>query len=416
MEHKTHQPEEAATTSSKTSLRRTYFLLFVGLLSLTALLIGTGCNEGCSESPGLLTSTSGVSHRAAVDVANPEILNIWVDIKESGVYSPTLALAEGNDEIQGLPSYLDELAGNGYLAIRVPHAPPTYAASRLIPGTQGSANAVEFRYYMPPDSPAAITIPISITRMTAYEDAVNALYPINDGRSHWEVWWIGADRFPIPSDTFRLKKEWPQAIEVQFQIDFGEGTHATDCADCSLEMLVYNGYTFIGPTDIPLVIEGAPSSQAPLVAFDQGCPEGDATYLQNISPSAPFTQTHWLGNFDTVARTFRITADSSQGWDYAYYYGQSGQPLQLAPEPPFTISVQPGQPGGWPPPPCVAITAVYTPSITLTESLRETLRITATDVISPGIWADTASYALTPGYQLDEEGNPFKLYAPLMIK
>ena len=414
---KAHHSADSTQPSQKVNLRWMQMLVFAGLLLFALLLTGTGCDGLCSEYLGS-SSLSNVNHRAVVNDANPEILQVWVDIEAGGVYSPSLTPAEGNDEVQGLPSYLDELAGKGYLAIRVPHAPPTYTASSLIPGIPPwSPNAIEFRYYSPPDSPTVTTVPITVARAPTYETMVNALYPIKDGHSHWEVWWIEGDSFPIPTDTFRLADVWPQAIEVAFRIDFGSGANATDCQGCPLEVLLYNGYSFIGPFDAPLVIKTAPASpNIPLAVFDQGCTSLTATYLQYIKPTAPFSQTHWLGNYDAITRTFTITTASSQNWDYAYYYGLNDQPLQVVAGLPFTVSVGPGQPGSWPPPPCLNITAVYTPTIAMTDTIRETLWITATSVISPEVWTDMLSVALAPGYQLDEGEPGGMLYLPLAMK
>ncbi|MCD6289009.1 MAG: hypothetical protein J7M34_00795 [Anaerolineae bacterium] len=396
-------------------------LVFGGLLSLALLLTGTGCLHSCSSSSSSSSSsmlTRYASYRAAVNAAAPRYMEVWVDIGITGVYSPALTLPGSADGVMGVPAYLDELAEKGYLAIRVPHAPPTYTPSGLVPGIPPWApDAVLFTYYSPPNAPTATTVPVTVTRVMTYESIVNERYPIDDGRSHWEVWWIEGNRFPIPDDTFQLKDEWPKAIEVAFRIDFGAGANALDCAGCPVEVLLYNGYTFIGPFQIPLVIETEPPPPGnPLVVFDQGCTGMTAESLQYITPTVPFSHTHWLANFDTETRTFTITASSSQGWDYTYYYGLAGQPLQLAPGLPFTVTVEPGQPGGWPPAPCVNITAVYTPTITISDTLRETLRLTATSVISPDVWADTVSFALAPGYQLNEGGGRSGLYLPLVIK
>jgi len=335
------------------------------------------------------------------------MLGVWVDIVASGVYSPALTSPLVGDGVLGLPSYLDDLAQKGYLAIRVPHAPPTYTVSILDP------DPIEFRYYMPPSSSTAITVPIAITRVLAYEGTVNTLYPISDGHSHWEVWWIEDDHFPVPTDTFRLEEGWPQAIEVSFRIDFSDA-NAAECAGCPMEILLYNGYTFIGPFQAPLVMASStPLPGNPLAAFDQGCATTKATYMQYITPTVPFSHTHWLGNYDTVTRTFTITATSSQNWAYTYYYGRVGQPFQPAPSLPFTVSVGHGAPGGWPPP-CVGISAIHTPSIAITDTLRETFYIAATSTVSPDVQADVTSFAMAPGYQLDEA--KFKLYLPLVLR
>jgi hypothetical protein len=334
------------------------------------------------------------------------------------VYSPALTggplsldWLKASDEVKPLPSFLDELAEKGYLAIRVPHAPPSYPPSHIVPGIFGSP-AVEFKYYSPPDAPAATTVSVAVTRVLTYETIVNARYPISDGKSHWEVWWIQGDQFPIPTGTFRLKDGGAgnEAIEVALRIDVGSGD-PYECAGVPVELLLYNGYTFIGPFKAPLTFPWADPGN-PLAMFDQGC-EQFGTYLQYITPTVPFTHTHWLGNYDTVTRTFTINATSSQGWAYTYYYGREDQPLQRASGLPFTVVVGPGDPG-YPPPPCVNISAVYTPTIPVTSKVRETFTLRATSVVSPAVQAEITSVALAPGYQLDEGG--FKLYLPLVLR
>lgn len=197
-----------------------------------------------------------------------------------------------------------------------------------------------------------------------------------------------------------------------FQVDVGSGGDARDLAGQPVEVLLYNGYTFVGPFRAPLTLRPSPPGK-PLVAFDQGC-EQSATYLQDITPTMPFTHTHWLGNYDTVTRTFTVTAMSSQGWAYTYYYGREGQPLQQAPGLPFMGEVGPGTSGSWPRPPGVRISAVCTPTIPATSTVWETFTLRAMSVVSPAVQAEISSAALAPGYQLDEGG--FRLYLPLVLR
>ena len=378
-------------------------------------MVGAQCQSLCSTEAGM-SGANIVRQRAIVDQANPQSVAVWVDLATSGVFSPALTSGpaalgwlQSDDEVKGLPPYLDELAQKGYVAIRVPHAPPTYTTSSLVRGNPWSANAIEFTYYKPPDTATRTTIPVSITRKPAYETIVNQKYPISDGRSHWEVWWIDGDEFPVPDDTFRLKEGWPQAVEVTFQIDFGSGANAFDCAGCPVDLLFYNGYTFIGPFRVPLIIESFPRrSGNPLVWFDMHC--DDASRVQYVTPTVRFTHTHWLRNYDLVTRTFTVTADSSQGWAYAYYYGKAGQALVQAPGNPFLVTLGPG---GWAD--CLAIAAVYTPTIAVSDTLRETLSLAATSVVSPEVQASTASVALAPGYQLNE-GAGNSLYLPTVLR
>jgi len=390
------------------------------VLLITLLMAALSqCQSLCSTETTSLLSSDAIRPRAAVDAASPNILDIWIDVRAAGVYSPALTggpLAldwlKAGDAVKPLPSYLDELAQKGYLAIRVPHAPPAYTSSSLIPGipSSGSPHAVEFNYYSPPDVITRTTAPVTVTRVLTYEDIVNAKYPINDGKSHWEVWWVQGNQFPIPADTFRLKDEWPPPIAVKFRVDVGSGGNASSLAGQMVEVLLYNGYTFIGPFRAPLVIEFSLSKpNNPPVVFDQACGYF-ATYLQYITPTAPFTHTHFLGNYETKARTYTITASSSQGWAYTYYYGS---PSQRAPGLPFTVTVGAGT-GDFPE--CIQISAICTPTIPVTSTVRETFTITATSTVSPTtVWASATSVALAPGYQLNEEGG-FKLYLPLVLR
>jgi hypothetical protein len=417
------QPPDTSSLNPDGQLRRTLGMrlqVVVVLLLISVVMVsilGAQCQSLCSSETGM-QSSGAVRQRAVVDQANPQTVNVWVDVMASGVFSPALtspptALVslEDGDQEQGLPAYLDDLAQKGYVAIRVPHAPPDYNESSLVPGISStSPEAVEFTYYMPPDATDETTIVVPIKRVTAYETIVNQRYPITDGKSHWEVWWIDDDKFPVPDGTFRLKKGWPEPFEVMFRIDFGAGADATVCAGCPFELLVYNGYTFIGPFHIPLIIEylNPPPPGNPLVTFDMQCDE--ASRVQYISPMQRFTHTHWLGNYDLVTRTFTVTADSSQGWAYGYYYGEQGEALSRADGKPFTVTLGPGSIYGSPE--CMAIAAVFTPTITVSDTLRETLSLSATSVVSPEVQASTASVALAPGYQLDEEAAGNRTYLP----
>ncbi|HFD40268.1 MAG TPA: hypothetical protein ENJ31_10555 [Anaerolineae bacterium] len=394
-------------------------LILLSLATTAAFMRPNQCETLCSANPrSSFAHLEGANLRAIARSSTSPKLDIWVDIATEGVYSPTMksstlslsASHPNGDQVQPLPSYLDELAEKGYLAIRVPHAPPTYTRSSLIPGHPWNPHAVEFTYYSPPTSTTKTTVPVSVTRIVTYETTVNNLYPITDGKSHWEVWGLEDKKLPIPTDTFRLKKDWPSFIEVMFQIDFADAP-ATAAAGQPVEFLLYNGYNFIGPFQIPLIVEFSSDADNPLAVFDQGCGEF-GTYLQHITPTTPFSHSHWLANYDTVTRTFTITAHSSENWTYTYYYGH---PLQPAAGLPFTVTVGPGAPG-WPQPPCVRIAAVHTPTIAISDTMRETFWLTATSTVSPEVQASIVSFALAPGYQLNEGGGKFTIYLPLVLR
>ncbi|MBU1879510.1 MAG: hypothetical protein KJ734_11215, partial [Chloroflexi bacterium] len=263
------------------------------------------------------------------------------------------------------------------------------------------------------------TVPISVTRRADLEAIVNARFPIADGHSHWEVWWLPpGETFPIPNQPFRLDPEdWPPPLALAFEIDFVDAS-GLNCAGCPMEVLAYNGYVFVGPYQTALRLLNI-EVHTPLVAFGADCGWGTSglfpTNGQYITPTVPFTHVLCLENWDTVARTFTIDAASSQGWDYAYYYQEadgSGVPVPVAGVP-FTVPVSEwggGLPGG------TNLLAVATPPIAITDTMRETLTVNATSTISPEVHASTVSFALAPGYTLDEGGAQYHLYLPLVLR
>jgi hypothetical protein len=397
-------------------------LLLLGCVALSAFQCQT---RGCSPSTSSLTGANLLPSEAFRATMQGEIADVWIEIGDTGVFTPTTAAggtAVQTDDGQTI-SYLDDLATKGYIAIRVPHAPPTYTSSNLIPGNSGEPNAVQFSYYSPPTATTQTTVPVSVTRRADLESIVNAHYAIADGQSHWEVWWLPAgEKFPIPDQPFRLQAdEWPPPLALAFQIDFGGGANARDCAGCPIEALVYNGYVFVGP--YPFALRYIDTTiHEPLAAFGPHCGHHvdslAPTILQYITPTVPFTHVHCLENWDTVTRTFTINASSSQEWDYAYYWqgAEVGATLNPAGDLPFTVDVGP-LPNDWEPG-CLGLLAVYTPTIAVTDTLRETFIVTATSVVSPTtVWAEAVSVALAPGYQLDESGGGgFEVYLPLVLR
>jgi hypothetical protein len=126
----------------------------------------------------------------------------------------------------------------------------------------------------------------------------------------------------------------------------------------------------------------------------------------------PFTHVLWLESYDTVTRTFTIAASSSENWGYTYYYRESDQaaPVPVAGAP-FTVTVGPKPAHGWPDAGCMGLMAVHTPTIAVTDRMRETFTITATSTISPEVQATTYSFAFAPSYQLNEG---FRVYLPVV--
>jgi hypothetical protein len=351
-------------------------------------------------------------------------LAIWLDLGADGVFTPTQtahfkALATGDDLI-GLPPFLDDLAAKGYVAIRVPHAPPTYTLSSLLPGIPPTSPSVLFSYYSPPNTTTVTSVPVTVTRWITYESIVNALYPIGDNHAHWEVWRLPpGSSLPIPSGPFRLKPGFPASLELAFRLNFGSNTNALNCAGCPVQALVYNGYNFIGPFEAAITFEDSAPPSNPHAAFGPRCSVvglQDPTIVQYISPTVPFTHVFSLENYDSITRVFTITATSTQNWNYSYYSRQPSGSLVPIASAPFTVTVGPA-PNSWPDAGCLNLFGVNTPAISITDKLRETLILTATSIVSPTSVRTTGySLALAPAYQLDENNYPYHLYLPLVLR
>jgi hypothetical protein len=336
---------------------------------------------------------------SAVAATNSPVLLLYAEANVSGDFSPTTragapALDTG-EHILDL-SAIEQLAARGYLAVRVPHAPPSYTQSALIPAIPPQEpDALVFTYYSPPDSATPTSVAISVTRRVDLEQAVNQRYPITDGKAHWEVWWLpqGAS-LPIPAQAFRLgpkSPSHPHTFELRFRLDFGDASAAA-CAGCRLQVLLFTGYSFVDVYDQPLYIEvlPVPPSSPP---FGWGVLCGAATAGQNAVPGGHVVMTQWLQNYVNASRSFTITASSSEGWTYRYFYrnGPSGS-LIAVPGLPFTVTAGPA--ANFYTPGCVGIMATYSTPPTMTTDVCETWTITATSRISPSLQVATHSWAL----------------------
>lgn len=402
-----------------------YFLSFVFLLLLSGVVLAmTGCFRGgsCGRSSHQLAGGELFLPNTVNMVAQGQYAEVWIEFGVTDVFTPAttaqgLSLATPYGEI---PPILDELAEKGYIAIRVPHAPPTYTTSSLVPGILPWApDAVTFSYYAPPDAVELTTVAVSVTRRTEYESAVNARYPITDGQSHWEAWWLPeGETFPLPDEPFRLDTNpLTPSLGLRFRIDFVDADPFA-CAGRPFEVLAYNGYMSIGPFEQFMRFTYPDIPREPLVTFGAHCGyESEAlvpSFGTIMSPTVPFTHVHCLENWDSVERTFTITASSSQGWDYTYYYQTTAPGAVPVPVPgiPFSVTVDappdPWSPGG------IGLLAVYTPA-TLPDTMRETFRITATSVVSPEVQASSVSFALAESYELNELGQ-YRVYLPLVLK
>jgi hypothetical protein len=356
-------------------------------------------------------------------------LDIYGEFEYTGVFTPTqgtymdmLELLKSPTHPQELyPTFLDDLAINGYLAIRVPHAPPTYTTSTLLSGIPGDLvpEALTVNYFSPPSAATPTQVNIPLVRRTEYETIVNALYPITDGKSHWEVWWLPeGETFPVPTQPFAFKTSTQygeQAFLVRFRLDFVDANPLA-CAGCELTYLAYNGYTFMEPFAVPIVLDdgaGQPAAGSPSFGFNEHCQQ-DFTPIQYLSPGAPYSQIHWLENYITQPQSFDITTNSSQGWVYDYFLVDTNQqvtPVQY----PFEVQVDAA--AGLYEPGCIGIMAVYTPTLTTSDTFRETFLVTAALTTDPAEQASAFGFALAPGYELNEGGGPNnKIYLPIVLK
>lgn len=398
--------------------------LILLLLVMGAAMGSTACFSGCScgSSYSLLSSDLPLPDTVELS-AQGRYAEAWLELGVSGIYTPTQT-ERGWSVItpDGQTPFIEKgLKDRAYIAIRVPHAPPAYTPSVLLPGIPPhDPHALTFNYYAPPSSASLTTVPISVTRRMEYEPIVNARFPITDGHSHWEVWWLpeGAE-LPIPDEPFRLDKDsWPTPFALRFRLDFVDAK-ALACAGCSVEVVFFNGYVFIGPYAFKMRFSYPSVPREPLVSFGVHCViESEAlapTFGHLITPNTPFTQIFCLENWDTAARTYTIEATSTRGWEYRWYYqstARGSKPVAVKGIP-FSLSVPKARdefPG------MMALLAVYTPTIALDDKMRETLFVTATSTSDADVWASTVGLALPPGYDPSEGSPAYRLYLPLGLK
>lgn len=334
-------------------------------------------------------------------------------IELTGVFTPTNSTEQGSTwsiDLETVPevvplevsqSILDEFGEKGYLAFRVPHAPPTYTASSIFSPT------LSLTYYAPPTSTTSTVTMTKLTRRTEYEATVNATYPITDGKSHWEVWWLPDGQvFPVPDEPFRTEST---SLRFDYLIDLGDGVPSANCAGCPISYLIWNGYTFIGPFQEFIVLMVGPSGGDPAVTFDMCGPPSNPSMLWFIRPTEPITHEHCLENDDSLAHTFDLDFSSSQNWNYQYYT-QTNQ-VGSDPVPLVGNQVDLAAYGA------VRILAVVTPPVSEDDTMRETYTVQATVQDDPTMWATASSLALAPSYQLDESGSlPYTIYLPVVLR
>lgn len=415
-----------------------YLVSFGAMLLLAGLIMAaTGCGYGILSwnASGVTLNFAGLScfttcmqlgeqesplPYEAVMTAEGTHAVVFFEFDITGTFTPAeeLALQGGDYE---MPPILDELAEKSFLAIRVPHAPPTYPVSSLIPGlTDVNTETIIFNYYSPPSTTTVTSVPVSVTRRTEYEPQVNQRYPIQDGKSHWEVWWLPeGDGFPNPGGPFRLDGDaFPEPVQARFRIDYG-GAEALACAGCPLEILFFNGYVYLGPHKAAVRYLFTPEPSPPFITFGPHC-GGDLapTVATIMSPTVPYTFTYCLENWDPVTRTYSIDAVSYRSWDYDLHT-QEDEPDSL-PVPvdslPFTVTI--GALHGGASPGTMGVVAVHTPTFTISDTRREQLVLMARSVVSPEVEASGFSLAVPVWYQLDEKGpeSGYVVYLPLVLR
>lgn len=398
------------------NLRRV-FLLGIIVLALNSLGCWylLACIFGCSYCPGaVFDQLAGAGGQYVADESG---INVSYDVGVTGVFTPAGAGGQAGFSLQEFDtptveeweSMFNEVVEKGYMAIRVPHAPPTYTPSIIVSPT------IEFNYYSPPVTVTRTTVSIPVTRRAEYEAAVNDRFPITDGRSHWEVWWV-PDGYepPIPDEPFRLDGSvWPRPGEMHYRIVLG--THGRNCAGCTLGYLFYNGYVFLGPFETTIEFwPGIPGN--PPVAFDSCFGVSQPTAMLTISPTVPFTHEHCLINLDAVTHTYTLAWSSSEQWDYTFYTQRNEWGAVAVPFAADQVTLAPYNSVYDERDDEVRILAVFTPTAAITDTMRETFMITATSIVSSDVQATAYSFALTPFYRLDEGLGKHKVYLPLALK
>jgi len=358
------------------------------MFSPLLLLFGTGCFCLSSTYPFRVTQRTTQTPDAE--------LGLWLDVFAAGVYTPT---ADGRVILDGQTTPaaidLDELAAKGYVAVRVPHAPPTYTTSILQAGFTPDAPGARITYYLPPSSEQPVSVPVTLTRHISLEQSINTRFPITDGASHWEVWWLAeGGRFPIPAAPFRLEG----ALSLEFKVNFG--ADAT-CHGCPYEYLIFDGATLHGPFGGTVVVDTLNS--AAVARFGSECnhqmPSIPTVAGVLLTPGQPFTLTYCLENYDSRAHTFAIAAHSQRDWAYTFYtqtVGAAAAPV-LAGGAPFQVQA-PGKGQFWPG--MIAVHAVFTPTFDTDASVNESLELHAASLVSPTLTAAGAGFgaslAFTP--------------------
>ncbi len=314
-----------------------------------------------------------------------------------GVLSATATIV---GDVRDSPDVI-QLQNDGYLAIRVPHAPPAYTPSLLRPPV------ITFLYRTVPDG-TLTSVPVTLTRRPEYEAVVNAAFPITDGQSHWEVWWLapGAE-FPLPDPPYELHAS-DNLFQYNYMIGFPAG-NAPNCAGCIVEHQLYNGSNFIGPHTTQLVLENVATGN-PLATFGQ-C--GNTSLFVDIVPNESVTHNHCLINGDSVSHTFQIDSHSSENWSYQLFTCDA---LTSCMSPTPLVGNQITVPPSVTPGSGMRIMAVYTPTVTVKDNFLETFNLMATSTVNSDVTAETQSWASSPGYMFSPHHFDQKIFLPFVVK
>jgi hypothetical protein len=378
----------------------------------------SGCNnEGCSYCPGfpfpLESDSPGVYSGDQINQSE----GIWVyyEFGATGIFTPTNGIVNaGGGKLEGVSSpavsswetILQDARKDGFIAIRVPHAPPTFTVSSIVSPT------VTFSYYAPPTSTVKTTVPITFTRRADLDVKVENKFP-SDQTAHWEVWWL-PDEFeiPIPDKPFRLASdEFPHTVNVRFGIDLG--VPGESCAGCTLEYVYYNGSIWIGPYKTAISLYPPDLAGNPKLFFDECYGASQPTITTVYTPTVPITIEHCLMNLDDQQHTATFEISSSQNWDYTFYTQANtltsepvpweGEPITLEPQDWGSVDDE------------IRFFAVFTPTETIDLALQETYILTATSTITPSIQTTTYSMVFGRQYTLDLSGSKV-IFLPMIIQ
>ncbi|MBU1661636.1 MAG: hypothetical protein KKD28_09205, partial [Chloroflexi bacterium] len=171
-------PKEDQLSEESTSAKikwRWSFLLILAILALNIL----SCQNllcflyYCSNEIGDY-SANGLDFSASGALVDESKMTVWYAIKASGVFTPTNGSEPGEYVMDGVDhdipanweAMFHEVEEKGFMAIRVPHVPPTYTLSSIYSTT------VEIQYYSPPTATTATVVTPTLNRRVDLEPMV----------------------------------------------------------------------------------------------------------------------------------------------------------------------------------------------------------------------------------------------------